>query len=135
MNQKKILINTKDQSNKFWKYEITSNKPPTVIFSWGRIGQDGQSKTETFNATAAMEHKIEKKMAEKEKKGYLESDQKKLKKESEIARLIGPKNKISEMHFVRANTNTNSFKELKQYDPNQSVLIEVLDSWSKEKYS
>jgi predicted DNA-binding WGR domain protein len=130
MDNKKILTCKEGSSNKYWQYEIISTNPPEVKFSWGRIGLDGQSKAEIFPTVDKMHQKIAKKMAEKEKKGYTETDKTKLKKESEIAQLIGPKNKINNMHFVMV-SNNDTFREINNYDPNQSVLIEIIDSWTK----
>lgn len=132
MDKKKILTCKEGSSNKYWQYEIINTNPPEVEFSWGRIGLQGQTKTEMFPTIDKMHQKISKKMAEKEKKGYTETDNTKLKKESEIAQLIGPKNKINEMYFVIV-SNNDTFREINDYDPSQSVLIEIIDSWTKDK--
>ncbi|WP_164016879.1 WGR domain-containing protein [Pyxidicoccus trucidator] len=54
-------------SSKFWQITLADN---TFTTRWGRIGTDGQEKTQTFDSPAAAKKEYEKLVREKEKKGY-----------------------------------------------------------------
>ncbi|MFP2927328.1 WGR domain-containing protein [Pyxidicoccus sp. 3LG] len=54
-------------SSKFWEITLSGN---TFTARWGRIGTDGQSKTQTFDSPAAAQKEYDKLVREKEKKGY-----------------------------------------------------------------
>ncbi|MFP2906114.1 WGR domain-containing protein [Pyxidicoccus sp. 3LFB2] len=54
-------------SSKFWQITLSDN---TFTTRWGRIGTDGQEKTQTFDSAAAAQKEYDKLVREKEKKGY-----------------------------------------------------------------
>jgi uncharacterized protein (TIGR02996 family) len=54
-------------SSKFWQITLSDN---TFTTRWGRIGTDGQEKTQTFDSAAAAKKEYDKLVREKEKKGY-----------------------------------------------------------------
>ncbi|NMO21886.1 WGR domain-containing protein [Pyxidicoccus fallax] len=54
-------------SSKFWEITLSSN---TFTTRWGRIGTNGQEKTQTFDTSAEAKKEYEKLVREKEKKGY-----------------------------------------------------------------
>ncbi|WP_163997171.1 WGR domain-containing protein [Pyxidicoccus caerfyrddinensis] len=54
-------------SNKFWEISLTGTSFTT---RWGRIGTDGQEKTQSFSDTATAKKEYDKLVREKEKKGY-----------------------------------------------------------------
>ncbi|MCP3142631.1 WGR domain-containing protein [Pyxidicoccus xibeiensis] len=54
-------------SSKFWEITLSGN---TFTARWGRIGTDGQEKTQTFGSPAAAQKEYDKLIREKEKKGY-----------------------------------------------------------------
>jgi predicted DNA-binding WGR domain protein len=58
------------KSNKFWNIEL-SGSSFTVTF--GRIGTGGQTQTKTFPSDAAAKKEHDKLVAEKLKKGYVET--------------------------------------------------------------
>jgi len=55
-------------SNKFWEITLSGNSFTT---RWGRIGTDGQEKTQTFGSPAEAQKEYDKLVREKEKKGYV----------------------------------------------------------------
>jgi predicted DNA-binding WGR domain protein len=115
-------------ANKFWSYEKTGNYD--VLVKWGRVGLAGQSKTHTFGSAGEQEKFIQKKVREKQRKGYALTDDKQMKKETKIASLMGAQYKIGRMQWV-----TKRGKKLKlalEYNPNEYVYVEILNSWSKE---
>lgn len=54
-------------SSKFWEITLSSN---TFTTRWGRIGTNGQEKSQTFDTSAEAKKEYEKLVREKEKKGY-----------------------------------------------------------------
>jgi uncharacterized protein (TIGR02996 family) len=54
-------------SSKFWEITLSAN---TFTTRWGRIGTNGQEKTQTFDTSAEARKEYEKLVREKEKKGY-----------------------------------------------------------------
>ncbi|MCY1014943.1 WGR domain-containing protein [Pyxidicoccus sp. MSG2] len=54
-------------SNKFWEISLSGTSFTT---RWGRIGTDGQEKTQSFSDTATAKKEYDKLVREKEKKGY-----------------------------------------------------------------
>ena len=55
-------------SSKFWEITLSDN---TFTTRWGRIGTDGQEKTQTFGTPAEAQKEHDKLVREKEKKGYV----------------------------------------------------------------
>ena len=137
MKDTAIYICQQNASNKFWKYTILPNN--TIQCVWGRLGQDseefGEAKssrrlTKGFGSRYSAEAFVEKKLREKtNKKGYVEKTKKEVKQEQKTAEKLGFRNKIKRMLWVRKSGK--KLKTLKQYDPNQWVYVEILDSWSK----
>ena len=60
---------TDDKSSKFWQV-TQSGTDYTVVY--GKIGSDGQTKTKSFDDEAGAKKEVEKLIAEKTKKGYVE---------------------------------------------------------------
>lgn len=58
--------------NKFWN--ATLHDDHSVFVEWGRVGKTAQSQTKSFNGESAARTFIEKKMREKDKKGYEKCD-------------------------------------------------------------
>lgn len=58
---------TEGKSSKFWEIELEGESFTT---RWGRIGTDGQEKTQDFDSPAEARKAHDKPVAEKEKKGY-----------------------------------------------------------------
>lgn len=123
-----VYINNQSQHNKYWSYEIRDSN--TVDIKWGRIGGSGDSQSKSFNNSSELQRFINKKIKEKEKKGYKKESEDKLKKETKTARALGHQNKISKMLWVSEDGNT--LTQLDQYDPKQFVYVEILNSWSKK---
>lgn len=57
-------------SSKFWQVSVADC---TVTICFGRIGTSGQSQTKDFPSPAAAQQHADKMIAEKVKKGYLET--------------------------------------------------------------
>jgi uncharacterized protein (TIGR02996 family) len=66
----RTFVFTDDKSNKFWHIEL-SGKSFTVTF--GRVGTAGQTQTKTFSDAATAKKEHDKLVAEKLKKGYVET--------------------------------------------------------------
>jgi|AGTN01.3.fsa_nt_gi Uncharacterized conserved protein len=61
---------TENNSSKFWEIELSGNSFTTW---WGKIGTDGMSKTKEFSSDAEAKLEYDKLVAEKVKKGYVET--------------------------------------------------------------
>jgi predicted DNA-binding WGR domain protein len=122
-----IYINSEDQHNKYWKYEIDGLK---VNIEWGRIGGSSQSQSKTFSHQGELDAFVNKKSREKIKKGYALSDDKKLKKEAKTAQNLGAQHKIKEMKWV--SMDDTRLTQIGGYDPKQYVYVEIMNSWSKK---
>jgi len=122
-----IYINTKDQSNKFWSYEINGTD---VHVKWGRIGGSSDEQMKSFKSDAEVQKFINKKVREKEKKGYKKESKQKLQKETKTAHALGHQHKIKRMLWV--SKNDKKLTQIDNYDPNQFVYVEILNSWSKK---
>ena len=125
-----VYVNKEDKSNKFWSYDIKS--PTDVEVKWGRIGLAGQSQVKSFGTTGARDSFISKKVSEKTREGYVLSEAEKVKQESEAARELGIQFKVRRTEFVRKKDAT--FDIVSNYDENQYVYVEVLNSWTKEVF-
>lgn len=124
------FICQEQQHNKFWNYTIDGN---SVNIEYGRVGGSKQTDSKSFGSVYELNAFVQKKVREKEKKGYKEVSEEKLIKESNIAQNLGTQNKICEMNFVKYNVNDNSLYELNSYDENESILIKMMNSWTKEE--
>jgi len=67
-NAKYIYVDAVNNNNKFWNIEIDASH--TVTTFWGRVGDEGQSKSFPHNSDYAAEAFFNKKCREKENKGY-----------------------------------------------------------------
>jgi len=122
-----IYINSGDQHNKFWSYEIEGT---TAHIKWGRIGGSSQAQTKTFSSVSEVNAFISKKTREKEKKGYKKETKEKLKKEAKTAQALGQQNKIKRM--IWASKSGSDLSQIDVYDPKQYVYVEILNSWTKQ---
>lgn len=124
------FVNKTGSSNKFWSVNPISDTSCEV--RWGRIGQEGQKpQIKEFSSSYAMQRFIEKKVAEKLGEGYTEVSQDNLQKEKETAQGLGSQYKINRMEFV-ANQMGKSFTFGKGYIPENGVVVEIVNSWSKD---
>ena len=123
-----IYVCNIDKSNKFWSYEIRNNNE--VHIKWGRIGGSADEQIKSFGSSSELQKFIDKKVKEKEKKGYRPETKEKLKRETKTAQALGHQNKIKKMLWV--SRDENRLEQLDNYDPNQYVYVEILNSWSKE---
>jgi predicted DNA-binding WGR domain protein len=136
MEKKKLLICTTKQHNKFWQYEVKGN---TVNVKWGRVGGAEDSDSKTFPSEALMESFISKKMREKQKKGYVETNENQLKEQVQVARALGTQYKIRRLEFVKqvgtkgkVNAKGGVLSRMLEYDPDEWIYAEILNSWSKD---
>src|SRR5579883_461268 len=121
-----IYICSEEQHNKFWSYEVDGT---SVTTRWGRVGLDGQSKTEELGSGAAVQKFINKKVREKEGKGYKLVTKEKLAEEEATAEELGTRKKIKLIQWVSRKGDELTF--LSAYDPKQYIYVEVLHSWNK----
>jgi predicted DNA-binding WGR domain protein len=56
-------------SNKFWQADLQGSE---LLISWGKLGTSGQQQKKSFASAAAAQVELDKLVAEKTKKGYLE---------------------------------------------------------------
>jgi uncharacterized protein (TIGR02996 family) len=66
----RTFVFTEAKSNKFWYVELDG---ASLTVSFGRVGTQGQTKTKAFPDTAAAQKEHDKLVAEKLKKGYVET--------------------------------------------------------------
>ncbi len=89
--EKKALkcVDAKTNTNKFWQCALAKHenpktaeekaKPWTVIISWGRVGTVGQKIEKTFTREHGGKAFMEQRYRDKERKGYIHSDEPELK--------------------------------------------------------
>lgn len=118
------------QHNKFWNYTINNL---TVNIEYGRVGGTKQTDVKSFGDQYSLNAFVQKKVREKEGKGYKEVSEEKLIKESNIAQNIGTQNKICEMNFVKYDGN-NNMEEINSYDEKESIVVKMMNSWNKEEF-
>lgn len=121
-----IYINSSEAHNKFWSYDIDGMN---VHIKWGRIGGSSDEQIKSFNTNSEVLAFINKKVREKEKKGYSKETKEKLKKETKTAQALGHQNKINRMLWVSKSDNV--LTQISNYDPNEYVYVEILNSWTK----
>jgi predicted DNA-binding WGR domain protein len=117
-------------SNKFWSYENSGDLG--VIVKWGRVGQTGQEKAQSFSSRYSRDAFVEKKVREKTDKGYKLISEEKVEQEKRVADQLGSQNKVQRIEFCSLNRNMHMATVLSEYDPTQWVFVEVLNSWTKE---
>jgi len=120
-------LNNDAQHNKFWEYEYLS--PTEVHIKWGRVGLAGDEQTKNFTNQSKAQSFVNRKIREKEKKGYKLVSEEELDQEKKTADDLGHQNKISKLLFVSLDGKT--MTELIEYDPTQYVYVEILNSWKK----
>ena len=118
-----------DHRNAFWSYEYQGDC--SVITKWGRIGTSGQSQTKDYGSSSRRDREISKLISEKINKGYKPETEESLQKETAVAEALGSQSKIQNLYFVAARNN-NEFVLRKDYDSDQGLIVEVLQSWTKE---
>lgn len=93
----KMWVHRGDKHNKFWTYDITN-----AIFSatYGRIGTDGVTKPKPFGSQYSAESHADKKIHEKERKGYNKVSEDEFKMLTVCAQAIGATNKVEKMALV-----------------------------------
>lgn len=127
METKENYICSEKQSNKFWGYTVNNKE---VFVKWGRMGIDNFcSKNYYFDNSYDRDEFINKKVSEKLKKGYKKVNDTKLKDESNLAKILGNRNKIKRILWVRKNGN--KLEELPNYNHNEYIYVEILDSYKK----
>lgn len=122
-----VYINNQSQHNKYWSYEINGTD---VHVKWGRIGGTSDEQVKSFKSNAEVQKFVNKKVREKEKKGYKKESKQKLQKETKTAHALGHQNKIKRMLWV--SKAESKLTQIDNYDPNQYVYVEILNSWSKK---
>lgn len=119
------------QHNKIWEYTI---KGDDVEITYGRVGGHMTVQNKSFSSSYSRDAFISKKVSEKIGKGYKLADDEKIQKEVALANDMGTtKYKINDMKWV-AKDKKDKLIELDKYDPAHYVLIEILDSWSKDTF-
>ena len=126
---KKVFVCKLDQSSKQWGYEELG--ATDVKVSWGRIGLKPQEKVHHFSSPSERAAFVIDKVGEKRAKGYVEQEEQQVKQDAAAAQALGTQFKVVQMEYVEAKKG--KFKILESYDPDELVLVEVLNSWSKEK--
>lgn len=119
-----------EQHNKIWQYTVNGD---SVEITFGRVGGHMTVQSKSFGSSYARDAFTSKKVSEKIGKGYKLVDDEKLQKEVALANDMGTtKYKINDMKWV--SKDKNKLNELDKYDPAHFVLIEILDSWSKDTF-
>ncbi|MDP1711990.1 MAG: WGR domain-containing protein [Candidatus Nanopelagicaceae bacterium] len=113
--------------NKFWSYETSGT---TATMSWGRVGGHVSSQEKTFDNGNELQRFIASKVDEKLRKGYKLVEEQELTKQVKVAQAIGQQNKIQRLLW--AEQRGDGLREIANYDPQQSVYVELLNSWSKD---
>lgn len=116
--------------NAFWGYTYKSDGR-SVEYRYGRIGATGNTTEKAYRDQYVRDREVEKKITEKLKEGYKPETAEGLKKEVAVAEALGSQYKIQQLKFV-SNRSDNAFSFGKQYDPELGVVIELLNSWTKE---
>jgi len=117
-----------DHHNKSWSYEEIGSDQ--VRIQWGRVGETGQEQIKDFGSQSARDRFIDKKVAEKEAKGYKLVTSEQLQQEVKTAQELGTQNKIGRIQWVSRMGNNLTF--IGNYDPTRYVYVEILNSWTKE---
>lgn len=123
---KVVYVCKEEKSNKFWQYEINNL---SVDVEWGRVGLEGEKQTKTFSSPSERDRFIESKIREKQKKGYQLTDENRLSVEAEVAREMGTQYKVNRTEYVARKGDTLNL--LMNYDPDEYIMVEVLNSWDK----
>jgi len=144
----KIFINQKSKHNKFWI--ITAPPPHTsgdniVITRHGRLGTKGQTYTKNFDSNREANAFASTKIAEKNRKGYVEIKQEQLDEMHIQSAIIGTQNKLEEFGWVEMVDITDSTVVLKpvldarlaepDYDPAIRVVVGMRSKHFKDKIS
>ncbi len=129
-----ILINSEESSNKFWIAE-KSEDGLSVVTKWGRLGLNGQSKTEDTGADWSSDYSISDQVRSKINKGYVEVSQKTFDKLTVIASGIGSKNKMVGYSFLECGKKIVSINESQLVtSENPGIFVEIEDKNKKKFY-
>lgn len=129
MEKTEILENNQGNHNKFWSYVILNNN--SVRLKWGRIGGNEQSQLKSFTSYKLLQRFVEKKISEKIKKGYEFKTQEEHQNNQDIYKNLGSRNKIIDLKFC--DLKDGKLRYINEYDENKYILIDVEDSWNKNK--
>ena len=117
-------------ANKFWSYEKNGTD---VVVKWGRCGLSGQSLVQQFGSSAAADAFIAQKVREKIRKGYKQVTQEEMKKQVDLAKELGWQHKIDKLKWGRLNEGKQEILLTRDYDEEQYVYVEILNSWTKDR--
>lgn len=124
-----LYICQEGQSNKYWRYDIDGLK---VTCEWARVGREASAErlTKTFSSVSERDAFIAGKIREKEKKKYRLVTAAEHAEEASIAQELGTQYKIHRVLWV-AQRSATQLEQLSEYDPNESVYVEVVNSYSR----
>lgn len=127
------FICSENHSNKFWQYDIINDT--SVLVKWGRIAGTQDEKTHGFGNMRERDKFIAEKVREKtnpNKKGgaYKLVTEEVLEKETKSAAALGARYKVKRLEYV--NKKGDKLRVLGNYDPEEHIYVEVLNSWSKD---
>ena len=129
--------------NAFWSYEYLDDGTSATV-KFGRIGSTGGTSTKDYGSSSKRDREIQKKIDEKLREGYKVETEEGLQKELEVVEALGTQQKIQNIYYVtekspqvlgRSGPNSFQFdysKNGKDYNPDLGIIVEVLNSWSKE---
>ena len=139
----KIFINQESKHNKFWIVDQSGDK--IVITRHGRLGTKGQTYTKKFGTIFEAAAFAETKIAEKDRKGYVEIKQEQLDEMHIQSAIIGTQNKLEEFGWVEMIDAADSTVMLKpvldtrlaepDYDPAIRVVVGMRSKHFKSKIS
>ena len=119
----------------FWTYEYLDDQNFSVKYTYGRLGLPPSSLSpptiKPHTSAAHREKEVGKKITEKLRKGYKLQTEEQVKQEQDIAGALGAQYKINSIKFVGSQSGR-SFEFSSEYDPNRGVIVEIINSWSKE---
>jgi len=125
-----LLIHTNGNHNKFW---IAENKSHVVTFRWGRIGTNGQSKTESTYSIGAAVGTMEEKARRKYDKGYRRASEAEFTALTLAAQMVGSANKVSDVTFIDGGTKE-TLQEQDLYDPDRNIVVRTkVRLWHKKE--
>jgi predicted DNA-binding WGR domain protein len=130
-NNGKLLICQEGTANKYWKYELRDDWG--IYVEWGRLGGTNQNQTKSFGSAAARQKFIDQKVSEKQRKGYAEKTDDEYQKEEKTAQALGHQNKLQNMEWVQHDESKKKLLKLSEYNPNEYVFVEIVNSWSKKR--
>lgn len=143
MAKSQIFINQESKHNKFWIVDRSGDN--IVITRHGRLGTKGQTYTKNFSSSREANAFASTKIAEKNRKGYVEIKQEQLDEMHIQSAIIGTQNKLEEFGWVEMIDATDSTVMLKpvldtrlaepDYDPAIRVVVGMRSKHFKSKIS